>query len=87
MTKTTLIEFPCYFPIKIIGNNSPVFLEEIRQITSTHFPHIKEDALSLKMSKDSNYLAITVTVFAENQDILDAFYRAITQHPEVKMVL
>ncbi|KTD73186.1 YbeD family protein [Legionella tucsonensis] len=87
MTKTTLIEFPCYFPIKIIGNNSPVFLEEVRQITSTHFPHIKEDALSHRMSKDSNYLAITVTVFAENQDILDAFYRAITQHPEVKMVL
>ncbi|KTD41202.1 HP0495 family protein [Legionella parisiensis] len=87
MTKTTLIEFPCYFPIKIIGNNSSVFLEEIRQIAVTHFPHIKEDALTHKMSKDSNYLAITVTVFAENQEILDAFYRAITQHPEVKMVL
>lgn len=87
MTKTTLIEFPCYFPIKIIGNNSPVFLEEIRQIAVTHFPDIKEDALTHKMSKDSNYLAITITVFAENQDMLDAFYRAVTQHPEVKMVL
>ncbi|HHT0591685.1 TPA: YbeD family protein [Legionella anisa] len=87
MTKTTLIEFPCHFPVKIIGNNSPVFLEEIRQITVTHFPHIEEDAMTHKMSKDSNYLAITVTVFAENQDMLDAFYRAITLHPEVKMVL
>lgn len=87
MTRTTLIEFPCYFPIKIIGNNSSVFLEEIRQITVTHFPNVEEDALTHKTSKDSNYLAITVTVFAENQDMLDAFYRAITQHPEVKMVL
>ncbi|KTD01407.1 DUF493 domain-containing protein [Fluoribacter gormanii] len=87
MEKTTLIEFPCYFPIKIIGNNSTVFLEEIREITVTHFPNIAEDALTHKMSKDSNYLAITVTVYAENKDILDAFYRAITQHPEVKMVL
>lgn len=87
MTKQTLIEFPCYFPIKIIGNNSSVFIEEIRQITVTHFPNMNEDALTHKLSKDSNYLAITVTVFAENQDILDAFYREITQHPEVKMVL
>ncbi|HEN5455617.1 TPA: DUF493 family protein, partial [Legionella pneumophila] len=26
MTKTTLIEFPCYFPIKIIGINSELLL-------------------------------------------------------------
>ena len=87
MDKTTLIEFPCHFPIKIIGNNSSVFLEEIRQMTLTYFPNIENDALTHKLSKDSNYLAITVTVFAENQDMLDVFYRAITQHPEVKMVL
>ena len=87
MTKTTVIEFPCYFPIKIIGNNTPVFLEEIRQITITHFPSIEQDALTHKASKDSNFLAITVTVFAENQEMLDAFYRVITKHPEVKMVL
>ncbi|KTC79686.1 MULTISPECIES: YbeD family protein [Legionella] len=87
MKKTTLIEFPCYFPIKIIGNNSPVFFEEIKHITITHFPNIEDEALTHKMSKDSNYLAITVTVYAENQEMLDAFYRAVTQHPEVKMVL
>ncbi|WP_454783812.1 HP0495 family protein [Legionella sp. WA2024007413] len=87
MEKTTLIEFPCDFPIKIIGTNSTVFLEEIREITFTHFPDITEDALTHKMSKDSNYLAITVTVYARNQEMLDTFYRAITQHPDVKMVL
>ncbi|MBI2785120.1 MAG: DUF493 domain-containing protein [Legionella longbeachae] len=87
MTNTTLIEFPCYFPIKIIGNNSSVFFEEIREITLTHFPKLDHDAMTHKKSRDSNYLAITVTVYAENQEMLDTFYRAITQHPEVKMVL
>ncbi|WP_154699064.1 DUF493 family protein, partial [Legionella pneumophila] len=38
MTKTTLIEFPCYFPIKIIGINSELLLNEIRQIVINHFP-------------------------------------------------
>lgn len=87
MTKTTLIEFPCYFPIKIIGTNSAVFFEEIKKITLSHFPNIEPNALTHKLSKNSNYLAITATVYAENQELLDAFYNEIHQHPDVKMVL
>jgi len=87
MSRTTLIEFPCHFPIKIIGSNSCVFLEEIKQITMKHFPDVEQSALTHKLSKDGNYLAITVTVFAESQDMLDAFYREVNQHPEIKMVL
>lgn len=87
MTKTTLIEYPCHFPIKIIGINSPTFLEEIREITLRHFPTIEQEQFTHKISKGTNYLAITVTVYAENQEMLDAFYRDITKHPEIKMVL
>ena len=87
MTKKTLIDFPCDFPIKIIGNNSTLFLEEIRQITLAHFPNTAQDAMTHKASKNSNYLAVTVTIFVENQENLDVFYQALTQHPEVKMVL
>ena len=87
MTKTSLIEFPCHFPVKIMGINSPTFLEEIREITLKHFPNIEQEKITHKMSKGNNYLAITVTVYAENQEMLDGFYRAITQHPEIKMVL
>lgn len=87
MTKETLIDFPCNFPIKIIGNNSALFLEEITQITVTHFPNIAQENMTHQLSKKSNYLAITVTVFVESKERLDAFYQAITQHPEVKMVL
>ncbi len=87
MIKKTLIEFPCYFPIKIIGNNLPIFLEEMKQIAHTHFPNLAQDAISHKISKNSNYLSITVTVFAEDLDTLNAFYQAITKNPAVKMVL
>ena len=87
MTKTTLIEFPCHFPIKIMGNNTPKFLEEIREITLKHFPNIEHEKITHKPSKGNNYLAITVTVFAENQEMLDAFYQEITKHPDIKMVL
>lgn len=87
MTKTTLIDFPCHFPIKVMGTNSPTFLEEIREITLKHFPNIEHEKITHKMSKGNNYLAITVTVYAENQEMLDAFYQDLTKHPDIKMVL
>ncbi|MFJ1267517.1 YbeD family protein [Legionella lytica] len=87
MTKTTLIEFPCHFPIKIMGKNSPKFLEEIREITLKHFPEIEQEKITHKPSKENNFLAITVVVYAENQGMLDAFYQDVTKHPDIKMVL
>ena len=87
MTKKTIIEFPCHFPIKIIGTNSDEFHQQMKQIVLSHFPEFTDEKISHTVSKQSNYLARTVTVFAENQEMLDAFYREISSHPEVKMVL
>lgn len=87
MTKSTLMEFPCLFPVKIIGTNSTQFLDEIKQIVLKHFPDFDPKNLSHKVSDKNNYLAITVSVLAKNQESLDAFYREITQHPDIKMVL
>ncbi len=87
MTKETLIEFPCLFPVKIIGIHSPTFIEEIKQITIKHFPDFEEKNFVHKPSQKNNYLAITVTVFAQNKNLLDAFYEEVTKHTLVKMVL
>lgn len=87
MTQKSLIEFPCEFPVKIIGIHSDLFIADIKKITKQHFSDFSEDKLRHKPSKKNNYLAITVTVFAQNQAMLDAFYQEITQHALVKMVL
>lgn len=87
MTKTTLMEFPCHFPVKIIGTNSQLFLDKVKKITIKHFPNFNTEDLTHKVSQKSNYLAITVTVFAENQAMLDALYQALTKLPDIKMVL
>lgn len=87
MTNDSLIEFPCLFPIKIIGVHSPTFIEDIKNITIKHFPNFEEKDLVQKPSQKNNYLALTVTVFAQNKPSLDAFYEEVTQHPQIKMVL
>ncbi|BCA95697.1 UPF0250 protein [Legionella antarctica] len=87
MTKSTAIEFPCLFPIKVIGTNSKVFLDEIRKITQNHYSGFQEEHLTHKVSQKNNYLAITITILAENQEMLDALYQELSKHPHVKMVL
>ena len=83
----TLMTFPCEFQIKIIGNNSELFVVEIIEITRKHFPDTQQKAIEKKPSQQGNYLAISITLYVEDQPTLDALYMDLTQHPDIKMVL
>ena len=81
------MDFPCTFPIKIIGINSPSFVTDIERITLKHYPNTHKSAIRNQNSPQGNYIAITVTVEALDQISLDALYLELTQHPDIKMVL
>lgn len=83
----TLINFPCDFPIKVIGKHSTAFLNEIIAITRRHYPHTKDDAFRCNNSEHNRYISITITVFAEDKPTLDALYLDLTSHVDIKMVL
>ncbi|MDP3562393.1 MAG: DUF493 domain-containing protein [Legionellaceae bacterium] len=88
MTDTqTLMQFPCDFPLKIIGKNSDRFLTEIEQIVRKHFTIIDEVTIQNNLSQNGNYLAITATIRVYNQASLDGLYMELTKHPDIKMVL
>ncbi len=86
MTSTLMI-FPCDFDLKIIGKNTPTFAIDILKIAQHFYPELTSAALRTQESKKSNYLAINLTVHALDQVTLDALYLALTQHPEIRMVL
>lgn len=83
----SLIQFPCNFPIKIIGKKTELFAVEIKEIIYKHFSETPDEAIGYQESGRGNYLSITVTVFVHNQQSLDALYRELTKHPDIKMVL
>ena len=87
MKKDTLLEFPCDFPLKIIGKSTPCFLTDIAGLIRKHYPHTKDDAITTQYSQQSNYLSITVIVYALDQESLNALYLDLTQHPDIQMVL
>lgn len=88
MTDTVLpISFPCPFPIKVVGKNTPEFETKVLGIIRKNVPDLGESAISERMSKDRNYLAITININATSQEQLDQIYRELSESPEVIMAL
>lgn len=83
----SLLEFPCDFTIKVIGANNEAYLDEIITIARKYFPKLKDSDIKSNKSKANNYLAISITVHAEDKKTLDALYRKLTKHAHTRMVL
>ena len=84
---TSLMQFPCHFPIKVIGIKTANFVSDVTLITRKYFPNTRDEDITSQDSKQSNYISLTLTVYAENQTTLDALYLELTKHPDMKMVL
>ena len=87
MSVETLLEFPCDFPIKIIGAAQEGFAQAILDVVIRHAPDFSAATMEMRPSKNGNYLSLTCTVRAVSQAQLDALYRELSGHPLVKVVL
>jgi putative lipoic acid-binding regulatory protein len=83
----SLIRYPCAFPIKVMGANAQGFADAIVGVVQRFDPGFDARTVELRPSRGRNYLSLTVTVTATSREQLDGLYRALTQHPMVKVVL
>lgn len=83
----TLIEFPCDFPIKVMGKAEDGFAQAVAAVVLKHAPDFDAATMEMRPSKAGNYLSLTCTIRATSKPQLDALYRELTSHPLVKIVL
>jgi putative lipoic acid-binding regulatory protein len=83
----SLLEFPCDFPIKVMGKAHPEFQETIVTVIRSFDSGFDADSVETRPSSGGNYVGLTVTVRATSRAHLDDIYRALTGHPMVKVVL
>ena len=79
----TLLEFPCQFPIKAMGKNTPDFDTIVVGIIRQHVADSKEGSVKSRLSKGDNFCSVTVTIEASSKKQLDAIYQGLTDCPEV----
>lgn len=85
--KQSLIEFPCDFPIKVMGKNVPEFSQVICDLLLSLSPGFDAAGVDMRPSSKGNYLSLTCKVPVNNQDELDNIYRALSGHELVSVVL
>lgn len=83
----SLIEYPCRFPIKVMGANVEGFVSALTHVAKSFDPGFDASTIELRPSKAGNYLGVTLSVYVTSREQLDELYRTLTTHPMVKVVL
>ncbi|HEY3299739.1 MAG TPA: DUF493 domain-containing protein [Methylophilaceae bacterium] len=83
----TLVEFPCDFPIKVMGEEQANLAEVIVDVIQSILPDFDSSKVATRASSGGRYLSLTCTVYVTSKPQLDAVYMALSKHPIVKFVL
>ena len=81
------IEFPCEYPIKVLGRSSDQFRGIILEVFERHAPGFDEATITVKDSAKGTFTAITVTITATGVEQLDALHRDLMATGHVQMVI
>ena len=83
----TKIEFPCSYPIKIIGATDKVSYEYIFRLSKNQFKTMSDKDIHSKYSKNRNYVSYHLDVVVESEDQLKELHQSLMELEGVKMVL
>ena len=80
----SLIDFPCEFPVKVMGASIPEFHSCIEKIALQHDPEFVASETTQNVSKTGKYVSLTLNIHAKNKAQLDKLYQEFTDN---KLVL
>jgi putative lipoic acid-binding regulatory protein len=83
----SLIEYPCDFPIKVMGKNSPDFKPAVIHICQQFDRNFDLTKMEERSSKENKYIGLTVIIHTTSREHLDEIYRTLSTHPLVSVVL
>ena len=83
----TLFQFPCDFPLKVMGRRTDDFRSIVLGIVQKHAGPVDAQRIEERPSKDGTYLSLTCTFSAQSREQLDALYRELTSCEKVMVVL
>lgn len=87
MSEDTLLEFPCDFPLKVMGRKADDFAALVVGLVENHAGPVAAAHVSERLSRDGNFVALTVLMRAHSKAQLDAVYADLSAHERVLMVL
>jgi uncharacterized protein len=83
----TLIEFPCHFPIKVMGKVHEEFTSTVIKLIKQNNKSFDPSTIEMKGSSEGRYISLTCFVYVTSKPELDDIYRSLSSHPMIKVVL
>lgn len=83
----SLFDFPCEFPIKVMGEAYEHFDALVVEIVRRHCPDLSEGAVTSRYSQKGKYISVTITIQAHSREQLDSIYMDLTAERRVLMAL
>ncbi|MEM7293129.1 MAG: DUF493 domain-containing protein [Pseudomonadota bacterium] len=83
----TLLEFPCAFSVKAMGESASDFASLVEGLVAEHVEEPAELSVRTRPSRAGKFTSVTVTFSATSKAQLDAIYRSLSAHKRIKMAL
>jgi putative lipoic acid-binding regulatory protein len=83
----TLLQFPCAFPVKVMGRVHPDLLPAVIELCRAVDATFDEASVLQRPSANGTFVGLTLTIQATSREQLDGLYRALSAHPRVAFVL
>ena len=87
MNEETILEFPCEYPLKLMGRDEPDFHAAAQSILKDHLGALDDDHVSLRSSRNGKFVALTITFTATSREQLDALYHDLSDNDHVLIAL
>lgn len=87
MNDESPLEFPCSFPLKVMGQNLPAFEQYVVEVVRTHAGSHALGEVTTRPSRNARFLSVTVTFTATSRAQLDDIYRTLSASDQVLFLL
>ena len=80
------IEFPCEYPIKVLGKAVPDFEQRVIDAVKKHAPDVTQEKNRAKTSSEGTFRSMTVVIEAQGKAQLEAIFVELKNVDVVKVV-
>lgn len=86
-TPLDFLDYPCQFPLKVVGKNIDDFEHIVSQLVRQHVAEQHDIHIKKNPSKKENFVSLTLTFDAHSREQLEKIYQCLYDCPEVMMTL
>ncbi len=87
MNDESVLEFPCSFPLKVMGANELSFEQYVVEVVRTHAGSAALGEVTTRPSRNGRYIAVTINFTAASRGQLDDIYRSLSASDQVLFLL